>query len=247
MGKKYSEYELNFLKENYPNNGAKFCSDLLKRPINTIYNKVNQLKLKATYNHTKLYKTDKDKKLSIKNNYEKWYKENELKEKERLKKYRENNIEKTKKYKKEWDKNNPEKLKNNIEKYKPNRRKNYKKRINNEPLFKLKTNISGLIKQSLKRKGYSKQSKSATILDCSYEEFKLYLESKFKPWMNWDNCGNPKDGILELNKTWDIDHIIPLSSAKTEEDVIKLNHYTNLQPLCSYTNRIIKKGKINYF
>jgi hypothetical protein len=61
--------------------------------------------------------------------------------------------------------------------------------------------------------------------------------------MTWENYGNPKDGILELNKTWDIDHIIPLYDAITEEDIIRLNHYTNLQPLCSYTNRIIKKNK----
>lgn len=61
--------------------------------------------------------------------------------------------------------------------------------------------------------------------------------------MTWDNKGNPKDGIYELNKTWDVDHIIPLSSAKSVEDIIKLNHYTNLQPLCSYVNRFIKKTK----
>ena len=42
----------------------------------------------------------------------------------------------------------------------------------------------------------------------------------------------------------DIDHIIPLSSAKTEEDIIRLNHYTTLQPLCSYTNRYIKKNNL---
>ena len=60
----------------------------------------------------------------------------------------------------------------------------------------------------------------------------------------WENYVNPKDGIYELNKTWDIDHIIPLSSAKNENELIKLNHYTNLQPLCSYTNRFIKKDTI---
>ncbi len=38
--------------------------------------------------------------------------------------------------------------------------------------------------------------------------------------------------------------IIPISSPKTEEDIIALNHYTNLQPLCSKINRHIKKGKI---
>ena len=59
--------------------------------------------------------------------------------------------------------------------------------------------------------------------------------------MTWDNYGNPKDGIFELNKTWDIDHIVPINKALTEEDVVRLNHYTNLQPLCSYTNRFIKR------
>ena len=63
----------------------------------------------------------------------------------------------------------------------------------------------------------------------------------FEPWMNWENKGlyNGK-----LNYGWDIDHKIPVSSATTEEELVKLNHYTNLQPLCSKINRDIKKNKI---
>ena len=60
--------------------------------------------------------------------------------------------------------------------------------------------------------------------------------------MNWENYGNPKDGKLEPNKTWDIDHIEPLSTANTETDIIRLNHHINLRPLCSYVNRFIKRG-----
>ena len=56
--------------------------------------------------------------------------------------------------------------------------------------------------------------------------------------MTWENRGLYNG---EFNYGWDIDHIIPLSSAETEEDIIKLNHYTNLQPLCSKINRDIKK------
>lgn len=60
--------------------------------------------------------------------------------------------------------------------------------------------------------------------------------------MNWNNKGNPKKGELTPNKTWDIDHIIPISSAKTKKEAFKLNHYTNLQPMCSYRNRYIKRN-----
>ena len=59
--------------------------------------------------------------------------------------------------------------------------------------------------------------------------------------MNWDNQGLYN---MELNYGWDLDHIIPLSSATTEEEIIKLNHYTNLQPLCSRVNRDIKRDNI---
>ena len=61
--------------------------------------------------------------------------------------------------------------------------------------------------------------------------------------MNWSNHGLYNG---QLNYGWDIDHIIPLSSVKTEEDVIRLNHYTNLQPLCSFVNRVIKRDRIIY-
>lgn len=50
----------------------------------------------------------------------------------------------------------------------------------------------------------------------------------------------------EFNYGWDLDHIIPISSAKTEDDLIKLNHYTNFQPLCSKINREIKRNLLEY-
>ena len=59
--------------------------------------------------------------------------------------------------------------------------------------------------------------------------------------MNWNNHGLYNG---TPNYGWDIDHIIPQSLASTEEDVVQLNHYTNLQPLCSHVNRDIKRNKI---
>ena len=111
-----------------------------------------------------------------------------------------------------------------------------------DPLFKLKKNTRNLINYSFTKNGYFKASKTEQILGCTYQEFKDYLESKFEHWMNWENKGLYK--INTYNYGWDIDHIIPLDTAITVEDIVRLNHYTNLQPLCSKVNRDIKKANI---
>ena len=162
--------------------------------------------------------------------------EYDQKNKENRLKYREENKEEKKRYAKKYREENKDKVNLSI-------RNSKKKRYRNDPIFRLKESIKNNIRKSIKRKGYSKNNKTNEILGCSYEEFKTYLESQFEDWMNWDNYGNPKDGMLEPNKTWDIDHIIPISSAINENEVVKLNHFTNLQPLCSYINRNIKKDK----
>jgi len=91
-----------------------------------------------------------------------------------------------------------------------------------------------LVIQSIKRKGYSKNSKTYKILGVSYREFIIHIESNFEPWMNWSN-----------NHLWDIDHNIPLNAATTEEEVLMLCHYSNLRPLKKETNRYIKRGSYN--
>ena len=111
----------------------------------------------------------------------------------------------------------------------------------NDTVYRTKKLITSLITSSTKSKGYNKNSRTHQILGCSYKDLRDWLESKFEPWMTWDNQGLYNG---ELNYGWDIDHIIPISSAKTEEEIYKQNHYSNLQPLCSYTNRYIKRNLI---
>ena len=72
------------------------------------------------------------------------------------------------------------------------------------------------------------------MLGCSIDSLKRHLSKKFKIGMSWDNYGI---------HGWHIDHIIPLSSAKTIEDIEKLCHYTNLQPLWAKDN-LQKSNKI---
>ena len=116
-----------------------------------------------------------------------------------------------------------------------------KNRMQKDPLFKLSRNIPKLIRLSIKREGYSKKTKTYQILGCTFNQFKSYIESKFEHWMTWDNYGK-YDGSIGYG--WEFDHIIPVSSAKTEEELLKLNHYSNLQPLDGYVNRYIKRNKV---
>jgi len=97
------------------------------------------------------------------------------------------------------------------------------------PLFKLRESLSSNIRMAIKRGKYKKNSSTNELLGTSYEIVKLHLEKQFKRKMSWDNYGE-----------WHIDHKIPLASAKTEEELKLLCHYTNLQPLWAIDN--IKKG-----
>jgi hypothetical protein len=156
------------------------------------------------------------------------------------KKYRTKNRESIKEYNKKYESENKDKRKEyrniNKDRISENRRIYYKKKISNDILFRISRKVRNIIYKSV----INKNSKSESILGCTFEDFKLYIESNFENWMTWENYGKYNG---ELNYGWDIDHIKPLSSAKSEVDIIKLNHYTNLQPLCSKLNRHIKSGK----
>jgi hypothetical protein len=136
--------------------------------------------------------------------------------------YRKNNLIKIRDYKREWK---------------------IKRRYNNF-LYYIICIMRGVVYSAIKSNTNKTDTKTYQILGCTNLELKSHLEKQFQPWMNWNNRGLYNS---QINYGWDIDHIIPLSSAKTEEDVIKLTHYTNLRPRCSYLNRVedTKKYKID--
>jgi hypothetical protein len=170
-----------------------------------------------------------------------YYEENKEEISIKSKEYYEENREQLSEYYKKYREENKIKSKEYREKNKEKLYENFKNRLKSDIIFKISFISRNMIGRSFRRAGYSKKSKTQDIIGCSFEEFKLHLESKFEDWMNWENRGLYNG---ELNYGWDVDHIIPLSSAKTEEDLIKLNHYTNLQPLCSKINRDIKRDSI---
>lgn len=152
------------------------------------------------------------------------------------KKWRENN----KKYKAEKDKeyriNNKEKINSTKRDYEKNKRET-------NSLFKLSSNIRRTMLLCFKNKNFGKNSSTLNILGCTFEEFKQHIESQFLNWMSWENYGDACE-TLDYNCSWDLDHIIPISSAKTEDEVYMLNHWSNFQPLCSKINRWEKKNII---
>lgn len=99
-------------------------------------------------------------------------------------------------------------------------------RKKNDPLFKLSGNIRTLICNSIVEQGFKKNSKTSKILGCGFEEFKKHIENQFTEGMSWDNYGD-----------WEYDHKTPLSWAKTEDEIIALNHHSNFQPLWREDNR----------
>jgi len=202
-------------------------------------NRKNKIKEYRTKNEEIIYKQQKAYRLinieNIKNNKKEYYSKNKESIREKNNKWIESNKDYYIQYQKDY------RMKNLIDRDKVNEYR--KNRRLNDPIFKVSEMMRNIIKKSLKNGEYIKKSNTESILGCSFEEFKIYLESKFVTWMKWNNQGLYNG---ELNYGWDVDHVIPLSSAKTEEDVLKLNHYSNLQPLCSKINRDIKKDKIKF-
>lgn len=96
-------------------------------------------------------------------------------------------------------------------------------------LFRLKDNLRARTRKAFRNR-YNKKHTSSELLGISYEELYLYIESLFTDGMSWELFGN----------SIHIDHIIPLSSATNEDELIKLCHYTNLQPLWALDN--LRKG-----
>lgn len=105
-----------------------------------------------------------------------------------------------------------------------------------DPGYKAISNLrSGLNKLFRRKPSMNKNLGTLKLIGCSREELKLHLEKKFQTGMNWENYNY---------NGWHIDHIIPLSIAKSFEEIVekKLMHYTNLQPLWRLDNQ--KKGGV---
>ena len=113
----------------------------------------------------------------------------------------------------------------------PNRRKRgliyRKERMASDPFYRAKIDARNVVRKAISKGGYSKKSRTEEILGCSFVQFKEHIESQFMENMSWSN-----------RSKWQIDHIIPISFAKDEGELLLINHYTNLRPLWTIDNQL---------
>lgn len=205
-----------------------------RKDTNKYRNKCKECTKKIIYtNRIKNY--EKFKKIKKKS-----YQKNIEKIRKKQKEYREKNKDYFNMKSKKWRENNQQ----HIQEYKKQnhdyiikRTVNYQKqKRKNEPFLRFKDTTRNLINKSFRRKKFTKNGYTEKILGCNFKIFYNYLLQTFK-----NNYGYEWDEKEPVH----IDHIIPLATAKTQEDVIKLCHYTNLQLLKAKDN--LKKGKkLNY-
>lgn len=201
------------ISEFYKNQGAK-CK-LCKRAYEKQYLSKNKEKV---FLAKKLYRESHSEKLSKQK--KKWRLRNKKHIAVVLAKWYSKNKDKKKKYESSY-------LHTNKQKVLTYQREYRRKRMEKDPLFDLMVKIRRLISVSLKQRGFSKRSKTYQYLGCSFEELQHHLEETFKA-----NYGRP----LTKEDKVHIDHIIPCASASSEEEMIRLQHFSNLQWLLAKDN-----------
>ena len=99
------------------------------------------------------------------------------------------------------------------------------------PVLKLMENLKRRIREMVVLYGFEKTNLSSEMLGTDRYGLQQYFENRFRDGMDWDNYGSH----------WVVDHMLPMSEIETYEDLVRLCHYTNLQPLLKGEN--LSKGK----
>lgn len=160
-------------------------------------------------------------------------------------------------YQRDYYRNNKDKILEKQKEYsqkpanKKRRNLNNKIKNQNDPIFKLRHNISTSVGKAIKRKGKRKDGSILNHLPQSIETIVAHLESLWshpnnlvneKIWMSWHNYGKYNTKTHNINPTWNIDHIIPQSdlpyTSMKDENFKICWDIKNLRPLNSQINVI---------
>ena len=170
----------------------------------------------------KYNKTDKQKEYRNTDKYKEYQRKYQ-------KEYRKTHKEDSREYYKEYTK---------TDKHKKKRNKRLKKKRDTDLKFRLDGIMATTISKALRGKKAGR--KWEELVGYSVEDLMIHLESKFEPWMNWDNYGVYEEGKFK----WHIDHIKPKSlfnyTYPEDKEFKECWALKNLQPLEAIEN--IKKS-----
>lgn len=211
-----------FLINNYQKLGAKKCAQILNKHAGTIANKAFKLKLKYGVTCVDSINNKICSCCKLEKPKTTFYKSKNKKEGLHY-------------YCKECalNKNNSLEYKEYKYKYDKQYRRN---KLETDINYKLRLILRKRVRNALFAKGISKKYDTFSLIGCSVNELKIYLESKFTKGMTWKNYGN---------KGWHIDHIKPccLFDLTKEDEQRKCFHYTNMQPLWATSKIAVQNGE----
>jgi hypothetical protein len=135
-------------------------------------------------------------------------------------------------YRNRWQRENPERIKVYRDNWLAENGRQWmrdyeKEKRANDPNFRIASTLRCRTRSALR--GKAKHETTMSLLGCSMEDFRIYLESRFKQGMTWENYGS----------FWEIDHIIPcaLFDLSKPDHQKRCFHFSNHDPLTVSKNR----------
>lgn len=159
----------------------------------------------------------------IKEYRKEYYRKNRERIGEQAAEYQRNNKDKVHKWHKTYREKHAKQLARQQKEYRKSNREAITerrlKKLHDDPVFKKAEQVRCNIRDAFRSENHRKKSKTAEIVGCDLYTFKKYLLNTWKEQYGREWQGEP----------YQFHHIIPLSTAKTEADVLRLNHYTNIR------------------
>lgn len=136
-----------------------------------------------------------------------------------------------------WEQNNRDKTHSYGAKYRASekgkkRNREYGKRMREtDDNLRIKCNLRTRVYAALKKVGAKRSANTFSLVGCSLEFLRGYLEARFKVGMTWKNYGK-----------WHVDHVIPCAEFDLRDPAQQLVcfRYDNLQPMWGGEN--LRKG-----
>lgn len=114
----------------------------------------------------------------------------------------------------------------------PAYRRALRKKIRSDPTVAVANRVSRMLALGIAKVGAVKRGKTFEFLGYSPLELSQHIERQFTRGMRWDN-----------RSEWEIDHIVPISSATCLDDIHALNQLHNLRPLWKKENNAKKNSR----